>query len=166
MQKNLTNARNIMDSSNISFEIQEQVLSSLKRLGYSKSLEGIRPLTIEGKVVSDADMCDALGINGLLRIYKYSFKNNKPFFDKNVFPAGNVDAALYKKKCAESSVCHIFEKILKLKKLMMTESGKKEAIERHQIIVDVLYQLFKEEKTDDWKVYLDNFLSEEYCVEE
>ena len=162
--KNLTNARNIMDSSNISFEIQEQVLSSLKRLGYSKSLEGIRPLTIEGKVVSDADMCDALGVNGLLRIYKYSLKNNKPFFDKTIFPVENINANFYKNKCADSSVCHIFEKILKLKKLMLTASGRKEIEKRHQITIDILYQLFDEEESKEWKEYLDNYLRKHYNI--
>ena len=48
---------------------------------------------------------------------------------------------------------------------MMTESGKKEAIERHQIIVDVLYQLFKEEDANDWKIYLDDFLKVNYECE-
>lgn len=157
--ENLTNAKNIMNNSNISAEIQEQVLSSLKCIGYSKLLKGFRPTTIEGKVVSDADMCDALGVNGILRVYKYSLKNEKPFFDRDIFPIENMTADKYTRKCADSSVCHIFEKILRLKNLMMTESGKEVAKERHEIVVAILYHLFKEENAPAWKEYLDNFIN-------
>ena len=56
----------------------------------------------------------------------------------------------------------MFEKSLKLKKLMLTESGKHEAQKRHQIIVDILYNLFAEENCPKWQVYLDNFLKINY----
>ena len=160
--ENLFNAKMILCNCNIPNEIQEQVLSSLKCIGYSKLLKGFRPNTIEGKVVSDADMCDALGVNGILRVYKYSLKNDKPFFDRNIFPVDNMTADKYIGKCADSSVCHIFEKILRLKNLMMTESGKEEAKERHQIIIDVLYHIFDEENAPEWREYLDKFLNENY----
>ena len=156
--ENLTNAKSIMNKANVPNDIQNQVLSSLKCIGYSKLLKGFRPTTIEGKIVSDADMCDALGVNGVLRVYKYSMKNGKPFFDKNVFPIEDMTADKYTRKCADSSVCHIFEKILKLKDLMMTESGKQEAQERHQIIVDILYHLFEEENAPEWTEYLNEYL--------
>lgn len=156
--ENLTNAKSIMNKANVPNDIQNQVLASLKCIGYSKLLKGFRPTTIEGKIVSDADMCDALGVNGVLRVYKYSMKNGKPFFDKNVFPIEDMTADKYTRKCADSSVCHIFEKILKLKDLMMTESGKQESQERHQIIVDILYHLFEEENAPEWTEYLNEYL--------
>lgn len=156
--ENLINAKSIMNKANVPNDIQNQVLASLKCIGYSKLLKGFRPTTIEGKIVSDADMCDALGVNGVLRVYKYSMKNGKPFFDKNVFPIEDMTADKYTRKCADSSVCHIFEKILKLKDLMMTESGKQEAQERHKIIVDILYHLFEEENTPEWTEYLNEYL--------
>lgn len=156
--ENLTNAKSIMKKANVPNDIQNQVLESLKCIGYSKLLKGFRPATIEGKIVSDADMCDALGVNGVLRVYKYSMKNEKPFFDKNIFPIEDMTAEKYTRKCADSSVCHIFEKILKLKDLMMTESGKQEAQGRHQIIVDILYHLFEEENAPEWTEYLNEYL--------
>lgn len=156
--ENLTNTKSIMSKANVPNDIQNQVLASLKCIGYSKLLKGLRPTTIEGKIVSDADMCDALGINGVLRTYKYSIKNGKPFFNKNIFPIENMTADKYTKKCADSSVCHIFEKILKLKDLMMTESGKQEAQKRHQIVVDILYHLFEEENAPEWTEYLTEYL--------
>lgn len=66
----------------------------------------------------------------------------------------------YTKKCADSGVCHFFEKILKLKNLMLTNSGREEAKAKHQISVDFLYHLFDEEDVPEWTKYLDNYLNE------
>ena len=49
-------------------------------------------------------------------------------------------------------------KILKLKNLMLTKSGKEEAKSRHQIIVDFLYHLFDEENVPEWTRYLNEYL--------
>lgn len=157
--QNLTNAKLIMNKANIPTNIQEKVTDALKCIGYSKLLKGFRPNSIEGKIVSDADMCDALGANGILRVYTYSIKHGKPFFDRNIFPIENLTADEYTKRCADSSVCHIFEKMLKLKDLMLTAPGKKEAISRHQIIVDFLYHLFEEENAPEWTDYLNKYLN-------
>lgn len=158
--KNLTNAKKIMCNCNIDKNIQNQVCLALINIGYGKRLKGYCPTTLEGKIVSDADMCDALGANGILRVYTYSMKNGKPFFNKNIFPIENMTADEYTIKRNDSSVCHIFEKILKLKNLMLTESGREEATSRHQIIVDFLYHLFDEEDTPEWAEYLDKYMKE------
>lgn len=86
-------------------------------------------------------------------------KNGKPFFDRNIFPIEDMNAEKYTRKCADSSVCHIFEKILKLKDLMLTDSGKEESKNRHQIVVDFLYHLFNEENAPEWIEYLNNYLN-------
>jgi len=157
--ENLINAKRIMNECSIDEKVQKEVCSALNNIGYSKRLKGCIPTTLEGKIVSDADMCDALGANGILRVYTYSMKNGKPFFDKNIFPIEDMTSEKYTRKCADSSVCHIFEKILKLKDLMLTESGKKEAQNRHQIIVDFLYHLFEEEDVPEWTDYLNDYFS-------
>lgn len=77
--ENLTNAKRIMNECNIDSNIQDQVCLQLNNIGYSKRLNGHYPTTIEGKIVSDADMCDVLGANCILRVYKFRMKNEKPF---------------------------------------------------------------------------------------
>lgn len=160
--KGLPNARLFMKNANVSKNIQNQVINELQNFGYSNRLKGLSPSTLEGKIVSDADMCDCIGINGIMRIYTYSLKNNKPFFDKNIFPIEDMSVKYYQKTCSPSTVNHIFEKALKLKKHMLTSAGKKEIESRHQITIDMLYQLFKEENAFDWKEYLDNYLKKHY----
>ncbi|MBQ7136850.1 MAG: HD domain-containing protein [Bacilli bacterium] len=158
--KNLTNAKRIMREVNIDKSIQKEVIAAIENFGYSKAIQGIRPRSLEGKIVSDADMCDAVGVNGLIRIFTYSLKYGKPFFDKNKFPNSYLEKN--KKICADSSVCHLFEKALKLKNMMLTSSGKREIEKRHNITVEMLYQLFDEEDAEDWIKYLDDFLTEYY----
>ena len=160
--KNLTNARRILQEVNVSQDVQTQVLYAINRLGYSKAVFGIRPDSLEGKIVSDADMCDAVGVNGIIRTFQYSMKFNKPFFDRNKFPKDSLTDTKTLKTAADTSVCHLFEKILKLKNMMLTSSGKKEVEKRHNVTVNILYQLFDEENAIEWKEYLDKFLKENY----
>ncbi len=84
--RNLPNAKKILKKYKINKSIEEEVLLEIKRLGYSKRLEGLKPLTIEGMIVSDADMCDAMGVTGIIRCYDYSKSHNMPFFLKENFP--------------------------------------------------------------------------------
>lgn len=59
---------------------------------------------------------------------------------------------------AKTGVYHIFEKVLRLKNLMLTESGRKEAIGKHNVMVDFLHHFFEEEDVPEWIDYLDDYL--------
>ncbi len=156
--ENLTNARKILDDCGFDEATKEQVTQAIKAIGYSKRLQGIYPATIEGKIVSDADMCDGMGATGILRSFQYQIAHHGAFFDRNTYPNLDMSATEYKTKSDGTSVNHIFEKILRLKDLMLTESGRKEAIKRHDFVVDFLYHFFEEENTPEWIEYLENYL--------
>ena len=147
--ESLHNANKILELCNVDESIKKHVLDEIKRIGYSKALKGIRPCTIEGKIVSDADMCDASGAHGLLRCYAYSMKINQPFFNAQLFPIEDMTQEKYT-TCDSTSVNHMFEKLLKLKDLMLTPSGKEETIKRHEIIVSFLRHYFEEENAIEW----------------
>ncbi len=83
---NLTNAKNILKQCSVADNIKEQVLNAIKAIGYSKRLKGISPTTLEGMIVSDADMCDGIGATGILRSYQYNLAHDNLFFDKNIYP--------------------------------------------------------------------------------
>lgn len=153
----LTNARTILEQCSIADNIKEQVLNAIQTIGYSKRLKGIRPGTLEGMIVSDADMCDSMGATGILRSYQYNLAHGRLFFDKDIYPALNMSAADYMAKKEGTVVTHIFEKLLKLKDLMLTDSGKKEAIARHELMVTFLHHFFEEENAPEWIDYLDHY---------
>ena len=156
---NLANAGKILEQCSVEGNIKKQVLNAIKTIGYSKRLKGISPITLEGMIVSDADMCDSIGATGILRSYQYNLAHGNLFFDKNIYPTLNMSAADYMAKKGGTVVTHMFEKLLKLKDLMLTDSGKKEAIERHDIMVEFLYRFFEEENVPEWIDYLDNYLN-------
>lgn len=158
----LANAKRIMCECGISDDTQKKVIDEINCIGYGKRLNGKSPSTIEGMIVSDADMCDVLGAVGILRIHKYGLKYGRPFFDKNIYPIENISGEKYTSKNADTSVCHAFEKLLKLKKYMLTASGRELASKRHQIIVDFLKEFFEEEDCPEWIDYLNNYLDEMY----
>lgn len=161
------NAREIMKKVNLNENIQKEVLNIISNMGYSKLLKGIRPTTLEGKIVSDADMCDAIGASGIIRsiVYAVSSKGNGRIFDKEVYPNVNISSLEYNVNDTthdtDGAVNHFFEKLLKLKDLMLTESGYKEAIARHYLMVNFLEQLFIEEDAPEWKCFLEEYLKRE-----
>lgn len=154
---NMTNTKRILKIANVDNKTQEIVLSELKRFGYSKSLDGIRPLTKEGQIVSDADMCDGIGVNGFLRCYKYNLKHGTSVFDRHNLPIHYNNSNDYKNSKSSTVVNHMFDKLLRLKDLMLTKEGKLEAEDRHKILIDILYHLFREENAPEWTAYLDAF---------
>lgn len=156
-QANLTNTNIILNKIGADEVTRAAVLDIVANIGFSKRLKGKSPNTIEGKIVSDADMCDALGASGILRAFHYSISHNQVFFDKNIWPMQVLDIHKYTNECAVG-INHMFEKILKLKSLMLTTAGKAEADKRHNFVVDFLRQYFAEENANEWIAYLDNYL--------
>ena len=156
-QEELTNTRIILDKIGADKATKIKVLDIVKTIGYTKRLKGICPNSIEGKIVSDADMCDAAGVMGIIRTLQYSIKFDKPFFDKDIWPDEQINADKTK-KAADTAVCHFFEKLLKLKIFMLTQPGREEADKRHKVFVTFLRQVFREENAPQWEEYLDKYL--------
>lgn len=159
--KSFPHARKIMNDANVNKVLQEHVLEELNRIGYHKRLDGIIPNTIEGKIVSDADMCDALGVSGIIRTYAYDTSHNLPFFDRTTFPRSHLTSDSYINDSESSGINHLIEKCLGLNRLILTKSGQELANKRRQVIIDFLYNFFEEENEPEWTEYLDNFLATE-----
>ena len=156
---NLTNTKMILSKTSFSEEEKNIIIDSIKTIGYSKRLSGIIPNIREAMVVSDADMLDAMGAVGILRSYHYNITHGNPFFDKEEFPTLNLEADTYKEKKKGTVVNHIFEKILKLKNLMLTDKGRDEALRRYNFIVNFLSEYFYEEDVPQWQEYLNKYIS-------
>ena len=154
----LTNAREIMDRHAVDQKMAQHVLKIISSMGYNTFLEGRRPDTIEGQVISDADMCDAIGSQGLLRVFEYNRSKGKPFFISGIPPVSSeVSAEAYRAGGNDHAVQHFFDKLLKIPTILMTESGRAEGYQRAAIMEDFLRELFREEGADDWQQYLEAF---------
>jgi len=156
--KKLLNANTILDKYNIADETKSNVLNIIRSMGYNKYVEGVRPDTLEGMIVSDADMCDAIGSIGILRTHAYALSKGNVFFDKDVQPVNeSINAAEYKTSKNSHSVQHFFDKLLRIPAILMTDFGRSEGEKRKMIMVSFLRELFQEEDSQEWKKYLESF---------
>lgn len=139
----MTNTRRILSDSGLSQDFSEKCINIVKTIGYSKRLKGVLPSSIEGSIVSDADMCDASGAIGILRCIEYRIGSGEPFFDPDFLPS-EIDATTYRKSSVDPCATHFFNKILRLRDMCLTEPGKKYAEKKHQTVVNFLEMYFDE----------------------
>lgn len=93
-------------------------------------------------VLQDADRLDAIGAIGVARAFNYGgFRNNAIYI-----PQDNTAIR------QPSTVGHFYDKLLKLKDLMNTPTGKKMAEERHAFLESFLDQFYREWETGTQKI--------------
>lgn len=159
----LFNARKIMQKNGVHEETASRVCDIIANMGYSKALKGIRPNTLEGQIVSDADMLDAVGAMGLVRNLAYALERchgcADNIFDKGTYPGLNLTSEQYKtpNRKSDNFINHFFEKLLKLQGMMFTGAAKKEAARRHEFMVVFLREFFVENDCPEWLAYLADY---------
>ena len=132
-----------LESQNVSAEIVDQVLLIIKNISFKNREEAPKILPIELQIVQDADRIDAIGAIGIARTFNYGgFKNNL-LYHPDIQPKLNMSKEEYKKSQG-TTINHFYEKLLLLKDLMNTETGKRMAVERHDFMVDFLDQFYRE----------------------
>lgn len=165
----LSNANKILDKLDVDELTKSRVLENIAKIGYKKALSGARPTRIEGMIVSDADMCDAMGASGVIRCLTYavSDKGSGVIFDQEVWPIAEMSADNYNNSGTthgtDSFINHFFEKLLKLKSFMLTYPGDNEATDRHDLMVNFLRAYFREENATDWSKFLEKYVKTKLC---
>ena len=158
----MTNAVNIMTEAKVAEDLRRAVLENVAAIGYSKRLNGKQPQRLAGQLVSDADMCDAIGAVGIERALVYACHHGGRIFDPKVWPNVNLAAHEYNADGnthdTDGFINHFFEKLLKLKGLMLTKPGRIEAESRQQIMVDFLRHYFREKNALEWSEFLEGYL--------
>jgi len=139
-----------LDSLNISPHIANKILFICSNISYMKTLSKNNNIrcnekSLEFMVVSDADKLDAMGAIGIARAFTYGGYYHRPIYDPAIPPNPNISQEEYIKTQAPS-INHFYEKLLKLKDMMYTDSGKKMAQARHKFVERYLKQFFSEWK--------------------
>ncbi|MGG3470205.1 HD domain-containing protein [Neobacillus pocheonensis] len=99
--------------------------------------------TVEAKIVQDADRLDAIGAIGIARAFAYGGKKGQPIYNPNINVREEMGLEEYRKG-KSTSIHHFYEKLLKLKDLLNTETAKKMAESRHKTMVLFLDQFYQE----------------------
>ncbi|WP_407272777.1 HD domain-containing protein [Radiobacillus sp. PE A8.2] len=121
---------NKLTSWGVGQEVIAQILLAIDDVSFSKG--HVKPVTLEGKLVQDADRLDAIGAIGVARTFAYGGFNNRLIHTEE------------KQEQATATIQHFYDKLLLLKDLMNTDSAKRLAEERHRFMLEFLQQFYKE----------------------
>ena len=121
---------------------KENIIESCVNLGYASNVVEKKELSQEGKIAQDADRLAAVGAIAIARTFVYTGKQERPMYLPGEEQA--VSAEEYQKSGSKTSIGHFYDKVLKVKDKMNTQTAKELAKERHQFV----------------EAYLDEFLAE------
>ena len=132
-----------LHSLNISQEIIYKIITIIKTMSFKGGVVDSSQNTIEGMIVQDADRLDAIGAIGIARTFAYGGSKNRVIYDPTIKPMDF--STLEQVKNAENhTINHFYEKLLKLKDLMNTPTGKTLAEKRHKFMENFLDEFYEE----------------------
>jgi len=136
-------SRKWLESLGVNDNIINNITTIIRTMSFKGGTTNSKQETIEGKVVQDADRLDAIGAIGIARAFAYGGYKEREIYNPNIMPLKYKDFKQYKDS-VDTSVNHFYEKLLLLKDLMNTESGKYLAEKRHEFMEIYLEQFFRE----------------------
>ncbi len=136
-------ARQWLDSLKVAPDITKKVCDIIQSVSFKGAGAKIETLSLEGKVVQDADRLDAIGAIGIGRTFAYGGYKNRPMHDPDMAPFYHNNFNEYKNHKG-STINHFHEKLLLLKDRMGTDTGKRLAAEKHKYMETFLKQFMQE----------------------
>ena len=138
------NAKTFLKSLGLSSKKIEQICHIISQVSF-KGNDTVVPDTIEGKIVQDADRLDAIGAIGIGRTFAYGGNHKIPMHIPDMEYKENMSAEEYYENVG-TTINHFYEKLLKLKDLMNTETAKNMAKHRHEYMQEFLREFY-----DEWE---------------
>jgi uncharacterized protein len=121
--------------------VGENVISQVCQIIQDISFKGAgvkTPMkTTEGMVVQDADRLDAIGAIGIARTFAYGGSKGREMYNPEIKPESHDSFQQYKNNQG-TTINHFYEKLLLLKDLMNTDTARKIAVKRHNVMENFL----------------------------
>jgi len=146
----LINTINWLNELQIEKTIIEQICNEIKGISFKGANVTDAKLSIEGKIVQDADRLDAIGAIGIARAFAFGGSKHRPLFIPDDKPIMHISYDEYKHSNG-STINHFYEKLLLLKDKMNTETAKRIANNRHIFMENYLKQFYNEWNSSDLK---------------
>ena len=138
----LKELKEFLTSIEVAPEEIEAIESIITRMSFKNHQEN-QELSLEGRVVQDADRLDAIGAIGIARVMCYSGSTERPIHKPEMKPRENLTPEEYRNG-ESTAIMHFYEKLLKLKDLMNTKYGNELAKGRHEFLELYLEQFYAE----------------------
>ena len=138
----LKELKEFLTSIELTSEQIDAIESIITRMSFKNHKEQ-QELSLEGKVVQDADRLDAIGAIGIARVMCYSGSTGRPIHRPELKPRDELTPEEYRNG-ESTAIMHFYEKLLKLKELMNTDYGRELAKGRHAFLEMYLEQFYEE----------------------
>lgn len=136
------NARRFMSSQDIPEDIQDRICHIISQISF-KGADSVVPDTLEGMIVQDADRMDAIGAIGIARAFAYGGNRGRQMHvPGESFKDGMSEQEYFSNQ--GTSINHFYEKLLKLKDMMNTDTARTMADHRHRYTEDFLDEFMSE----------------------
>lgn len=139
----------MMEVLDIEEPIKSKVLSVVKEMRFAGS-DTKAAMTVEGKIVQDANFLDNLGAIGVARQLASGGFHHRPIYDPETPVRTKLTAREYQNnKKKGTSINNFYEKAFRLAKLMNTAAAKKIANHRIKYVEQFINQFMKEWNGED-----------------
>ena len=128
-------------------DTRNRVMDIISRMSFRENIGVRQALSLEGRVVQDADRLDAMGAIGIARAFAFGGKMNRPLHDPAAPAKNHTEKAQYTKRDG-TTINHFYEKLLLLKDRMNTKTAKRLARGRHAFMKRYLRKFFEEWKEE------------------
>lgn len=123
----------------MSSERAEAVRVIIEESSYESFLEGVKPSSVEAEVLRDSDFLEAMGARGIARAFAFiGWYRGRSLGELTWDPRWPPKLKMRKSGPDPSAIWHFSSKLLRLKDLMCTRTGKRMARSRHSYMVEFL----------------------------
>ncbi len=124
-------------------DIVDRIIYAMQAVSFKGGNNPTQARTLEDRIVQDADRLDALGAVGIARTFIFGGNKGHDMYNPEVLPRDDMSFEAYKND-DNTMINHFYEKLLKLKDLMNTDTAVKIAEARHAFMEKYLEQFYAE----------------------